>query len=225
MLAAEGLARSAERHSMPHCSLLLATCFFPPTILAGLSEPDRTKIPPRCPTNSCQNSSIGRLPPPAVNCRRVAPTVPKRQKAFCVTFPCTLLFQTKLGVIYIGFSFSHRWLGLNKQDKRHLRKSAWGGERGCWRLQLTVRPLCAGHICFASDKRSAVRSRRIREKKEKGQRVSQNSGCVRASTLAHCSAPTTTNSKDWRGHSSSDPLRADDDEWEKSRIRNKESGQ
>lgn len=143
MLAAEGLARSAERHSMPHCSLLLATCFFPPTLLAGLSEPDRTKIPPRRPTNSCQNSSIGRLPPPAVNCRRVAPTVPKRQKAFCVTFPCTLLFQTKLGVIYIGFSFSHRWLGLNKQDKRHLRKSAWGG----WERVLEIAAYSEAFVC------------------------------------------------------------------------------
>lgn len=86
MPAADGLARSAERHSMPHCSSLLATCFFSSSPPRRLIRAGQNQNPPRRPPNACQNSSISRLPPPAVNCRRVAPTVPKTPKSLLCDF-------------------------------------------------------------------------------------------------------------------------------------------
>lgn len=92
--AAEGLGRSAERDSIPHCSSLLTACFSSSSP-CSLSEEDRTKSPLM---HACQ-TSINRSPLPS---RKQATTpVPRRQSPFVVLFfPAALLFQTKLEVLF-----------------------------------------------------------------------------------------------------------------------------
>lgn len=68
MPAAEGLARSAERHSMPHCSSLLATCFFPSDPPRRLIGAGQNPNPPSPPTQRLPKF-FNQLPPAVMNCR------------------------------------------------------------------------------------------------------------------------------------------------------------
>ena len=141
--AAEGLGRSAERDSIPHCSSLLTACFSSSSP-CSLSEEDRTKSPL---THACQ-TSINRSPLPS---RKQAMTpVPRRQSPFVVLFfffSAASLFQTKLEVLFFCVCVCKKkntlMFGTNKHNKRQLRKPALG-----LRLQSTLLPLFAGHICI-----------------------------------------------------------------------------
>lgn len=163
--------------------------------------------------------------PRANNCRRAAPMVPKCQ-CFFATFPCALLFQTKLGVIYIVFlSFvveRHRWLGLNKPDKRHLRKFAGGA--GGWKGVLEISAhseafVWKPHLFCQWQKVS--RAKQMHQARKRKRPARTQATIQHASLLACCSAPM-TNSKHWCGHNSLEPAHADS-KMEKSGLWNKES--
>lgn len=98
MPAAEGLGRSAERDSIPHCSSLFATCFSFSSP-CSLSEQDRTKSPShpltlRLPKffNRRQATSHRKLPASHLGGAKMS-------KAFCAVLPRSLLFRTKLGTL------------------------------------------------------------------------------------------------------------------------------
>lgn len=109
--------------------------FFSPTLLAAYQKQTEPKLLPQ-PTLWLPNTSINRSPLYTANkplrwCQNV--------KAFCGTLSCSLLFQTKL----LSFLQKPAHVQDKQTQKRQLRKSDLS-----LRLQSTLMPLFAGHICI-----------------------------------------------------------------------------
>lgn len=178
MPAAEGLGRSAEHHSMPHCSSLFTACFSSNSPWS-LSEENRTKSPP--PIQWLPNTSINRSPLPTVNCQQATMVVPKSLLSY---FFMLFVISNKARS---AFCKNPLMLGTNKHNKQQLRKSALG-----LRLQSTVMPLFTGRICMwvTKDSNTACCCVWMYQKRVKCQsQLILHSGC-------HCLCPTLiTNSK------------------------------
>lgn len=140
MPAAEGLGRSAEHNSIPHCSLLLTACFSSNSPWS-LSEEDRAKRLPNF--NHSRSTSHRKL-------RTSQRVGAKMSKPFMVLFQGLYCFTQSLRCFFLVKQLVFR---TNKHDEWQLRKSALG-----WRLQSIQLPLFAGHIWQkAATQRAAVR--------------------------------------------------------------------
>lgn len=130
MPAAEGLGRSAEHDSIPHCSSLLTACFSSNSP-CSLSEEDRAKCLPNF--NHSQSTSHRKL-------RTSHRGGAKISKLFVGLFQGLYCLTQSMGCFFLVKQLVFR---TNKYDEWQLRKSALG-----LRLQSTLLPLFAGHICI-----------------------------------------------------------------------------
>lgn len=88
--AAEGLGRSAECDSIPHCSSLLTACFFSNSP-CSLSEEDRNKSPPSCLPNFNHSQSTCHPKLPTSHCGGA-----RTSKPFVVLFQALYCFRQSL---------------------------------------------------------------------------------------------------------------------------------
>lgn len=133
--AAARLRRSAERDSIPHCSPLLNTCFFPQLSLQLIRRGQNQTPSPSLPYD-CQilQSVAVHFTLPTSHCGGA-----KTSKPFEALFHAHCCFKQS----FCAFCKNPTHVHDKQRQKGQLRKSDLS-----LRLQSTLMPLFAGHICI-----------------------------------------------------------------------------